>query len=103
MQVKQYGVGKADEVELRSYSEAARLDKFAINAGDLQATLLGTRLDEVAAVELNGIHFGSSGVLTPGQQRSAAAGYGLQGHFRATRRRQSHGQSTSQRWPRVEC
>ena len=58
MQVKQYGVGKADEVELRSYSEAARLDKFAINAGDLQATLLGTRLDEVAAVELNGIHFG---------------------------------------------
>ena len=34
MLVKQYGAGKADEVELRSYSEAAHLDKFAINAGD---------------------------------------------------------------------
>jgi hypothetical protein len=57
MLVKQYGAGKADEVELRSYSEAARLDKFAMNAGDSQASLIGTRLDEVAGVELNGIHF----------------------------------------------
>jgi hypothetical protein len=57
MLVKQYGVGKADEVNLRSYSEAAHLDKFAINAGDSQATLVGARLDEVAVVELNGIHF----------------------------------------------
>ena len=57
MLVKQFGAGKADETELRSYSEAARLDKFAISAGDAQATLIGTRLDEVASVELNGIHF----------------------------------------------
>lgn len=57
MLVKQYGAGKADEVALRSYSEAASLDKFAINAGDTQATLIGARLDEVAAVELNGIPF----------------------------------------------
>jgi hypothetical protein len=61
MVVKQYGAGKADEVELRSYSEAARLDKFTINAGDSQATLVGTRLDEVAGVELNGVHFGPDG------------------------------------------
>jgi hypothetical protein len=61
MLVKQYGSGKADEVELRSYSEAARLDQFAINAGDLQATLIGARLDEVAGVELNGIKFAPGG------------------------------------------
>jgi hypothetical protein len=61
MLVKQYGSGKADEVELRSYSEAARLDQFAINAGDLQATLIGARLDEVAGVELNSIHFAPGG------------------------------------------
>src|SRR6266853_4317196 len=61
MLVKQYGAGKADEVELRSYSEAARLDKFAIHAGDSQATLIGTRLDEVDGAELNGIHFGTAG------------------------------------------
>ena len=57
MLVKQYSAGKADEVELQSYAEAAHLDKFAINAGDSEATLIGTRLDQVAAVELNGIRF----------------------------------------------
>jgi hypothetical protein len=55
--VKQYGAAKADEVELRSYSEAARLDNLSINAGDSQVTLIGTRLDEVAAVDLNNLAF----------------------------------------------
>ena len=59
--VKQYGVGKPDEVELRSYSEAARLDKFVINAGDSQATLTGARLDEVAGAELDSVHFAPAG------------------------------------------
>ena len=62
MLVKQYGAGKADEVELRSYSEAAHLDTLAINAGDSQSTLIGTRLDQVAAVELSGIRFAPSGL-----------------------------------------
>ena len=62
MQVKQYGVAKPDEVELRSYAEAAHLDKFAINAGDTQASLTGTRLDQVAAVDLNGLHFAPAGL-----------------------------------------
>lgn len=62
MLVKQYGSAKPDEVELRSYSEAASLDKFTINAGDAQAVLVGTRLDEVAGVELNGIHFAPAGL-----------------------------------------
>jgi hypothetical protein len=57
MLVKQYSASKADEIELHSYAEAAHLDKFAINAGDSEATLIGTRLDQVAVVELNGIRF----------------------------------------------
>ncbi len=67
MLVKQHGTGKPDEVQLQSYSEAAHLDKFIINAGDAQGTLVGTRLDEVAGVELNTIHF------VPGE-RSRAEG-----------------------------
>jgi hypothetical protein len=62
MQVKQYGPGKADEVELRSYSEAAHLDKFAINAGDSRARLIGARLDEVARVDVNDSHFAPAGL-----------------------------------------
>jgi hypothetical protein len=62
MQVKQYGAGKADEIELRSYSEAAHLDKFAINAGDSRARLIGARLDEVARVDVNDSHFAPAGL-----------------------------------------
>ena len=62
MLVKQYGSGKPEEVDLHSYAEAAHLDKFAINAGDAQATLIGTRLDQVAAVELKGIRFAPAGL-----------------------------------------
>jgi hypothetical protein len=62
MQVKQYGAAKVDEVELRSYFEAARLDKLAIHAGDRQARLIGTRLDEVAVTDLNGIRFAPGGL-----------------------------------------
>jgi hypothetical protein len=77
MLVHQYGAGKADEVELHSYAEAAHLDKFTINAGDSQATLIGTRLDQVAAVELNGVRFTPAAfarVDTKDELRLSAAG-----------------------------
>jgi hypothetical protein len=55
--VAQSGMSKPDEVPLQTYSEAARLDHFALNAGDQQGVLTGTRLDQVAGLELNAIHF----------------------------------------------
>ena len=55
--VKQYGVAEPDEIHLRTYSEAGRLDNFAINSGDRQAVLRGTRLDEIAGAELKGLRF----------------------------------------------
>jgi hypothetical protein len=55
--VAQSGLSKPDEVPLQAYSEAAHLDHFALNAGDQQGVLTGTRLDEVAGLELDAIHF----------------------------------------------
>jgi hypothetical protein len=55
--IKQFGLNAADRLPLLSYSEAAHLDHFSINAGDKQGVLDGTRLDEVASIELNGVHF----------------------------------------------
>jgi hypothetical protein len=55
--IKQFGLNAPDEFPLLSYSEAAHLDHFTINAGDKQGVLDGTRLDEVASFELNGVHF----------------------------------------------
>jgi hypothetical protein len=57
LKVKQYGLTEPDELDLRAYSEVARLERFTINAGDQQGVLKGTRLDEVDSFELNGIHF----------------------------------------------
>src|SRR5262249_37691591 len=57
LKLKQYGLQQNDEVALRAYAEAAHLDAFQINAGDQQGVLKGTRLDEVAQFELNGVRF----------------------------------------------
>jgi hypothetical protein len=57
MSVRQFGLAKADEIPLQSYSEAAHLEHFSINSGDQQAVLRGTRLDEVDSVELKGVKF----------------------------------------------
>ncbi|MGB8885510.1 MAG: hypothetical protein WCC87_02245 [Candidatus Korobacteraceae bacterium] len=63
LEVKQFGLAKPDDVALHSYSEAAKLDELVIDAGDQQAVLKGTRLDEVASVEAGGVHF-TTGALT---------------------------------------
>ena len=55
--MKQYGLLASDELSLRAYSEVGHLDHFAFNAGDKQGELRGTRLDEVASLDLQGLHF----------------------------------------------
>jgi hypothetical protein len=57
LSVKEYGLAKPDNVALRTYAEGAHLDGVTLYAGDHQATLQGTRLDEVAKLELSGIAF----------------------------------------------
>jgi hypothetical protein len=57
-----------DEVKLQAYSEAAQLDRFAIRAGARQGVLTGKGLDQVAVLELNGIHFTPAGFSHAGKQ-----------------------------------
>jgi hypothetical protein len=55
--VTQYGGAQPQAVHLRAFAEAARLDRFAIHAGDTQGVLNGNRLDEVAGLTLQGVEF----------------------------------------------
>jgi len=55
--VKKFGLHDADEIVLHTYYEAGRLDSFSIDAGDLEGILRGTRLDQVAKIDVNGIVF----------------------------------------------
>ncbi|HZO21562.1 MAG TPA: hypothetical protein VFB37_03590, partial [Steroidobacteraceae bacterium] len=64
--VKQYGAGDPQAVPVHAFSEAGHLDSFAIHAGDSQGVLKGTRLDEVASLEIKGVQF-LPGTLTTHQ------------------------------------
>lgn len=57
MLIKKFGLRELDEVPLHTYSEAGRLDSFAIHAGDVDGILKGTRLDQVESLDVNGIRF----------------------------------------------
>jgi hypothetical protein len=60
--VRQYGLAQPDTVHLQAYSEAGRLDEFEIHEGDREGKLKGTRLDQVAALELDGSNFTPAGL-----------------------------------------
>jgi hypothetical protein len=68
MQVKQYGLTKPDQIALNTYSEAGHLEAFTIDAGDHQGVLKGTRLDEVAGLEVSGVHFAPAGLTRAGNE-----------------------------------
>jgi hypothetical protein len=66
--VKQHGLPAPDEISVQAYSEASHLDQFIISAGDQQGVLRGTRLDQVASISLNGIHFVPAGLSRTGEK-----------------------------------
>jgi hypothetical protein len=63
LQIWQFGQQEADSLKVDAYAEAASLERLTLSSGDPDATLKGTRLDEVAKVTLNGITW-SPGALS---------------------------------------
>ena len=55
LSIFQYGLDAPQTLSLQAYADAASLDRFTLSAGDAEAYLRGTRLDEVAKAELEGI------------------------------------------------
>jgi hypothetical protein len=53
LDIHQYGMDKPDTLDLDAYAEAASLEHLTLSAGDREAILKGTRLDEVAKVTLD--------------------------------------------------
>lgn len=68
LQIKKFGLHEVDEIPLHTYAEAARLDSFGIHAGDADGLLKGTRLDQVASLELNGLEFKPDSLTRANQQ-----------------------------------
>jgi hypothetical protein len=57
LKVHQFALSRPDEMQVEAYSEAAHLEGFAINAGDAEGVLKGSRLDEVERLEVKGARF----------------------------------------------
>ena len=55
--IYQYGCEKPETVPMTAFADAASLDRLTLSAGDPVALLKGTRLDEVAKAEVDGIAF----------------------------------------------
>ncbi len=55
--VRQQGLESPDQVAIQAYAQAGHLDALHFHAGDSTASLVGTRLDEVASVELKDVRF----------------------------------------------
>ena len=53
--IYQFGQDKPETLAVKAFADAASLDRLTLNAGDNEAYLKGTRLDEVASAELEGI------------------------------------------------
>jgi hypothetical protein len=62
VEIHQFGLQKPDAISLLAYAEAASLDRLTLSAGDSDATLIGTRLDEVEKATLNGITLKPAGL-----------------------------------------
>jgi len=56
----QYGMEKPETIAMMAFADAASLDLLTLSAGDPVALLKGTRLDEVAKAELDGISLAPS-------------------------------------------
>jgi hypothetical protein len=89
--VRSHGLDQPQRIELPAYAEVSRIAGFSLHAGDRDGVLTGTRLDQVATLEISGVTFhpgafdraGSAdrlimttdmaavGALQPGQSRQA--------------------------------
>lgn len=68
VEVEKHGLKQPDTIALHSYAEAARLSAFELHAGDAQGVLKGTRLDQVASLELGGLKFTPKSLTRANQQ-----------------------------------
>ncbi len=63
LSIRQYGVKDPKTLNIPSFAEAGKYDVFTMHSGDRGGVLTGSRLDEVASLELRGARF-APGKLT---------------------------------------
>jgi hypothetical protein len=62
--VRQYGARDPQQIRVNTFADVGRLDAFVLHAGDAEATLKGTRLDEVVALNFRDLDFAPGPMTT---------------------------------------
>lgn len=65
--IDQYGTDEPHQIPLKVFASRARLDGFAIHAGDTRGVLKGARLDEVASLAIDNLLFVPGELSTRGR------------------------------------
>ncbi|MBW6524746.1 hypothetical protein KZ810_14680 [Sphingomonas sp. RHCKR47] len=55
--IRSHGLAEPQQLRLRAYAEASRIDGFVLHAGDREGVLTGARLDQVAGLDVGGTQF----------------------------------------------
>jgi hypothetical protein len=66
--ISQFGQATPDQLSLQAYSEAGHLGSFTLYSGDPHGVLRGTRLDEVANLDVNGLRFSPAALTRANDQ-----------------------------------
>ncbi|MBV9695383.1 MAG: hypothetical protein JO005_00440 [Gammaproteobacteria bacterium] len=62
--IQRYGAEAPQRLELHTFAEGSRLERFSLHARDAQGVLRGTRLDQVQSLLLEGEEFVPAGLAT---------------------------------------
>lgn len=62
--IHRYGFPAPQRLELQTFAEGSRLERFSLHAHDAQGVLRGTRLDQVERLTLQGEEFAPAGLAT---------------------------------------
>ena len=57
MLIRSYGIDQPQRVDVQAFAEASRISGFTLHAGDREGVLAGTRLDQVATLDIGGVIF----------------------------------------------
>ena len=73
LNIKEYGIVRADSISLRAYSNEVKLEGFSYHTGDMTLDLKGVHLEQLASLKLQGVRFQPSETPTSGDELTLQA------------------------------
>ena len=73
LQIKQFGIDKAETVNLHAYLNDIKFDGFSYHSGDTTLSVTGTHLEQISSLTLEGVQFVPGGAAPSGSELTLRA------------------------------